>query len=42
MLEPLGRFATPAAATAYPAVPAGEQVQQELALINLSGKSEQE
>ena len=37
-LQPLGRFASAEAVAAYPTMPAGQQVQQELALINLSGK----
>ena len=35
ILEPLGPFATPEAEAAYPAIPAGKYVQQELAMINL-------
>lgn len=35
MLGPLGPFATSEAQAAYPAIPAGKYVQQELAMINL-------
>lgn len=40
LLQPLGHFATPEAQAAYPALPAGKQVQQELELINLKGCAE--
>eukprot|EP00887_Chlorella_sp_A99_P005625 scaffold1.g5625.t1 len=36
VLQPLGRFATPGACAAYPAVPAGKQVQDELSMIALA------
>lgn len=36
-LQPLGRFATPDTVAAYPALPAGDYVQQELRTIKLSG-----
>lgn len=35
LLQPLPPFSSPEAAEAYPAIPAGLQVQQELELINL-------
>ncbi len=35
VLQPLGRFAGAAGAAAYPATPAGRQVADELAMINL-------
>ena len=35
VLQPLGRFAGAPGAAAYPATPAGRQVADELAMINL-------
>lgn len=38
VLQPLGRFAEQAGAAAYPATPAGRQVADELAMINLKAE----
>lgn len=37
-LKPLGHFAGSSLASNYPAIPAGEYVEQELSVINLKGK----
>ncbi|ESQ32510.1 hypothetical protein EUTSA_v10004473mg [Eutrema salsugineum] len=37
-LKPLGHFAESSLASNYPAIPAGEYVEQELSVINLKGK----
>jgi len=36
-LKPLGHFAESSLASKYPAIPAGEYVEQELSVINLKG-----